>query len=90
MGKWACLRRVPLPLTMCRWDAEYEAVRLHELPHRVLTRPVKVHEYFFDGERKGRGRWAHSGCMKWGGIAWGKLGGRRLSLLPLLSASCGQ
>ena len=40
-----------------RWDADYEAVRLEQMPHRVLTRPTKVLEYFFDGERKARGRW---------------------------------
>ena len=57
-----------LPLMPCRWDADYEPVRLHELPHRVLTRPAKVREYFFDSERKGIGRWA-------GGRAGGRLAG---------------
>ena len=39
-----------------RWDGEYEGVRLAELPHRRLTRPVKVLEHFFDGERRPRAR----------------------------------
>lgn len=41
-----------------RWDANYEAVDLADVPHRRLTKPVKVFEHFFDGERKGRSRWA--------------------------------
>jgi protein arginine N-methyltransferase 7 len=42
----------------CRWDASYEAVSLADLPHRRLTKPAKVFEQFFDGERKARGRYA--------------------------------
>eukprot|EP00887_Chlorella_sp_A99_P001822 scaffold19.g1822.t1 len=40
-----------------RWEADYEAVNLNDLPHRRLTRPAKVCEFFFDGEnRPPRGR----------------------------------
>jgi protein arginine N-methyltransferase 7 len=40
-----------------RWDKTYEATRMKDVPHRVLTRPKKAFELFFDGSRnKGRGR----------------------------------
>ncbi len=39
-----------------RWDKGYETCQLDELPHTCLTKPCKVFEYFFEGERKGRGR----------------------------------
>ena len=39
-----------------RWDAEYSAVRLADLPHRRLTAPAKVSETFFDGEKRPRPR----------------------------------
>ena len=39
-----------------RWDKAYAACHVGDLPHRRLTRPAKVFEYFFDGMRKGRGR----------------------------------
>ncbi|KAK9815442.1 hypothetical protein WJX72_003717 [[Myrmecia] bisecta] len=39
-----------------RWDKDCEACLLDEMPHRPLTKPAKVFEYFFDGLRKGRGR----------------------------------
>lgn len=45
------------PMNTYRWDAGYEAVNLADIPHRRLTKPVKVLEQWFDGgERKGRGR----------------------------------
>lgn len=39
-----------------RWDKSYEACQLDELIHTPLTKPCKAFEYFFEGERKGRGR----------------------------------
>ncbi|BDA48465.1 Protein arginine N-methyltransferase 7 [Coccomyxa sp. Obi] len=39
-----------------RWDKQYSACYLDDMPHKRLTRPAKVFEYFFDGMRKGRGR----------------------------------
>jgi len=46
-------------IVVCRWDANYEAVSLADIPHRRLTKPCKVFEHWFDGaERKARGRWA--------------------------------
>ena len=39
-----------------RWDKSYEACQLDELTHTRLTKPCKAFEYFFEGERKGRGR----------------------------------
>jgi hypothetical protein len=55
------------PLTACRWDASYEAVSLTDVPHRRLTKPAKVFEQFFDGERKARGRcgWDPCGLKAW-------------------------
>lgn len=48
---------LPLPWKCRSWDAGYEAVNLADIPHRRLTKPVKVFEQWFDGgERKGRGR----------------------------------
>lgn len=41
---------------IARWDKDYAACHLQDLPHRRLTRPARVFEYFFDGLRKGRGR----------------------------------
>lgn len=41
---------------MRRWDKQYSACYLDDLPHTRLTRPAKAFEYFFDGARKGRGR----------------------------------
>ncbi len=41
---------------MSRWDKGYETCQLDELSHTCLTKPCKVFEYFFEGERKGRGR----------------------------------
>jgi protein arginine N-methyltransferase 7 len=35
-----------------RWDTAYEGVRMQDTPHRVLTRPKKVFEFFFDGALK--------------------------------------
>lgn len=40
----------------CRWGKDYEACYLDDLPHRRLTHPKKVFEYFFEGDRRGRGR----------------------------------
>jgi protein arginine N-methyltransferase 7 len=53
---WSCRRRSATAFAFARWDKDYAAWYLADLPHRVLTRPVKVFEYFFDGLRKGRGR----------------------------------
>lgn len=39
-----------------RWDKNYQACYLDEIPHKRLTAPAKVFEYFFEGTRKGRGR----------------------------------
>jgi len=39
-----------------RWDKGYETCQLDALSHTCLTKPCKVFEYFFEGERKGRGR----------------------------------
>ena len=41
---------------LCRYGKSYEAVHLEEVPHRVLTRPRKVFEYIFEGQRPARGR----------------------------------
>lgn len=40
----------------CRYEKSYQAVFLDEVPHRRLTKPRKVFEYFFEGRRPGRGR----------------------------------
>ena len=40
----------------CRWDKNYSACYLDDMPHKRLTRPVRVFEWFFDGMRKGHGR----------------------------------
>ena len=39
-----------------RWSKDYEAVDLADIPHRRLTAPCRVFEYFFEGVRRGRGR----------------------------------
>lgn len=39
-----------------RWDKNYSACHLDDMPHKRLTRPERVFEFFFDGVRKGRGR----------------------------------
>ena len=41
---------------MHRWDKSYETCHLDQVPHTRLTKPCKVFEYFFEGNRKGRGR----------------------------------
>ena len=41
---------------LCRYAKSYEAVHLEDVPHRVLTRPKKVFEYIFEGQRPARGR----------------------------------
>lgn len=57
VGPYSSTKPVLLPHSFqIRWDANYEAVSLADVPHRRLTRPVKVLEQFFDGERKARGR----------------------------------
>lgn len=40
----------------CRYEKSYQAGFLDEVPHRRLTKPRKVFEYFFEGQRPGRGR----------------------------------
>ena len=42
--------------SLCRYGKSYEAVHLEDVPHRVLTRPRKVFEYIFEGQRPARGR----------------------------------
>ena len=37
-----------------RWDGDYIGMRLADLPHKRLTKPVKVSETFFDGEKRPR------------------------------------
>ncbi|KFM29158.1 Protein arginine N-methyltransferase 7 [Auxenochlorella protothecoides] len=39
-----------------RWDDAPQNIRLSDFPHRVLTRPAKAAEFFFDGEKRGRVR----------------------------------
>jgi type III protein arginine methyltransferase len=39
-----------------RWDGSYVAVKLKEMPHRVLTKPTKISETFFNGEKRPRPR----------------------------------
>jgi protein arginine N-methyltransferase 7 len=39
-----------------RWDSSYQAVKLNEMPHRVLTKPTRISETFFDGEKRPRPR----------------------------------
>jgi hypothetical protein len=46
----------PPPPPPRRWDNLYEATDLADLPHRRLTKPCKVLEHFFDGERRGKTR----------------------------------
>ena len=36
----------------CSLDNSYECVRMRDIPHRQLTRPKKVFEFFFDGSLK--------------------------------------
>ena len=45
-----------LHIVWCRWDKNYSACYLDDMPHNRLTRPVRVFEWFFDGVRKGHGR----------------------------------
>lgn len=70
----ACL---PPPLP-CRWDNLYEATDLADLPHRRLTKPCKVLEHFFDGERRGKtrcgaggGRWLSRARERWRALVAG-------------------
>jgi hypothetical protein len=47
------------PCNLCpglRWNKDSEACLIDEIPHKRLTRPRKVFEYFFEGEKRGRGR----------------------------------
>lgn len=50
-----------LTVDTCRWDSASEAVRLCDMPHRRLTRPKKVFEFFFDGAMKSS---AQEGILK--------------------------
>ena len=36
-----------------RWDKDYERCELGRLKHRRLTKPKKVFEYYFQGDKKG-------------------------------------
>ena len=64
----SCTRLLSYTFDCCRWDATYEAVSLADIPHRRLTRPVRVLEQFFDGDRKARGRQVagrHTRSIEW-------------------------
>lgn len=39
-----------------RWDSTYEATYMRDQPYRVLTKPKKVFEFFFDDSQKSKGR----------------------------------
>lgn len=39
-----------------RWDSSYEATYMKDQPYRVLTKPKKVFEFFFDDSQKSKGR----------------------------------
>lgn len=39
-----------------RWDSSYDAVRLQDVPHRRLTKPKRVAEFFFDGSARSSGQ----------------------------------
>ena len=52
------------------WGSGYESVRMHDIPHRRLTRPKKVFEFFFDGALNST---AHEGVIKLEPLADGKL-----------------
>lgn len=53
-----------------RWGASYEAVRMDTTPHRRLTRPRRVAEFFFDGRLRSS---AIEGTVKLDVIADGRL-----------------
>ena len=53
-----------------RWDSTYESVRMQDVPHRRLTRPKKVFEFFFDGAVKST---AQEGVIKLEPVADGCL-----------------
>lgn len=53
-----------------RWDSDYKEIRLSDIPHRRLTRPAQVSEYYFDGSTKSKGR---EGLIKLETIASGYL-----------------
>jgi len=53
-----------------RWEPGYEGVRLDALPHRVLTKPRRVFETFFDG---GGGEGLQEGLLKFEVVADGLL-----------------
>lgn len=38
-----------LPLNKYWWDKQYRAVHLDQIPHRPLTKPVKVFDFVFEG-----------------------------------------
>lgn len=64
-----------------RWDDAPQNIRLSDFPHRVLTRPAKAAEFFFDGEKRGRVRYAHAfrGLFEKGGSQAGDEEFRRCS-----------
>lgn len=39
-----------------RWQTGYQAVRASQLNHRILTRPCRAAEFFFDGTQTAKGR----------------------------------
>lgn len=53
-----------------RWDSEYKEIRLNDVPHRRLTLPAQVSEYYFNGGTRSKGR---EGLMKLETIASGYL-----------------
>ena len=53
-----------------RWDSDYKEIRLSDVPHRRLTLPSQVSEYYFNGGTRSKGR---EGLMKLETIASGYL-----------------
>lgn len=39
-----------------RWDSSYEATYMRDQPYRVLTKPKRVFEFFFDDSQRSKGR----------------------------------
>ena len=39
-----------------RWDSSYEATYMRDQPYRVLTKPKRVFEFFFDDSQKSKGK----------------------------------
>ena len=77
-NKYRCVDRtrlshvlaVDLVHVRCSWGSGYESVRMRDVPHRRLTRPKKVFEFFFDGALKST---VQEGVIKLEPVADGKL-----------------